>query len=325
MSSGPNFTGFAFLRDRFEVHRGEGIGLGAGADLEFDDRDERGVPRQGAELTAAGDPVLEDLADQAGLHVAAALHADLHLTQEAVREDRELFFEGLVEVVRGLAEVGDALAGGRHAGHERFVEAVAETDRGGRDAGAGGLGDAGEDLLLVHEALVGLAIAEEDDAGDAVLAGEGRELLHGLFPAAEEVGGAAGVDALDAADKILAVGHRGERLDDFDVAVEGHDGDAVIGAQSVHDADGAFAGGFEGVAGHRAGAVDDQGEVERGAGGGDDVRRLARRDDADEDVRRFGGGAEEALLQGQDFDLGLAHGRNHPHHHAPIPYTVNIE
>ena len=86
-----------------------------------------------------------------------------------------------------------------------------------------------------------------------------------------------------------------------------------------------FEGGFEGAAGHRAGAVDDQGEVERGAGSGDDVSRLAGGDDADEDMRRFGGGAEEALLQGQDFDLGLAHGWIHHHHHAPIPYTVNIE
>ena len=202
---------------------------------------------------------------------------------------------------------------------------MAEADRGGRDAGAGGLGDAGEDLLLVHEALVGLAVAEEDDAGDAVLAGEGRELLDGLFPAAEEVGGAAGVDRTDTLDERGAVGGRDERLDDFDLAVEGHDGDTVVATQAADDAGGAFEGGLEGAAGHRAGAVDDQGEVERGAGSGDDVSRLAGGDDADEDVRRFGGGAEEALLQGQDFDLGLAHGRNHPHHHAPTPYAVNIE
>ena len=202
---------------------------------------------------------------------------------------------------------------------------MAEADRGGRDAGAGGLGDAGEDLLLVDEAVVGLAVAEEDDAGDAVLAGEGSELLHRFFPAAEEVGGAAGVDRLDTADETLAVGHRGQRLDDFDSFVEGDDGHAVIVAQAADDADGAFEGGLERAAGHRAGAVDDQGEVERGAGSGDDVSRLAGGDDADEDMRRFGGGAEEALLQGQDFDLGLAHGWIHQHHHAPIPYTVNIE
>jgi hypothetical protein len=125
--------------------------------------------------------------------------------------------------------------------------------------------------------------------------------------------------------RLVAFGDRGERLYDFDVAVEGDHGDAVIGAQAADDADGAFEGGLQRASGHRTRAVDDQGEVERGAGSSDGLGRLARGDDADEDVRRFGGGTEEALLQGQDFDLGLAHGWRQDHHHTPHPLTVNTK
>ena len=191
---------------------------------------------------------------------------------------------------------------------------MAEADGGGRDAGAGGLGDLGEDLLLVEQALVRLTVAEEDDPGDAILAGEGRELLYAFFPAAEEVRRAAGIDSVDAQGEGFAVGDCDQRLHDFDVIIERDDGDAIIVTEAADDADGAFEGRGDGTAGHRARAVDDQGEVEGSAGGLRDVRGFGRGDETDEDMRRISGGAEEALLQGQDFDLGWVHGRNHRLH-----------
>jgi hypothetical protein len=108
-----------------------------------------------------------------------------------------------------------------------------------------------------------------------------------------------------------------QRLDDFDGAVESHDGDAVIGTKAANDACRAFASGFEGLAVHRAGAVDHKGEVEGGTGSLSGIGGLGRGDEADEDMRRISGGAEEALLEGQDFDLGLVHRRNHRLHYVP--------
>ena len=109
----------------------------------------------------------------------------------------------------------------------------------------------------------------------------------------------------------------GQRLDDFDGGIEGHDGDAVIGTQAADNTRRAFEGRFERATAHRAGAVDDQGEVEGCAGGLSDIRRFDRGDDTDEDMRRIRGGAEEALLEGQDFNLGLVHGRSHHPHFVP--------
>ena len=314
---GAELDGLAILGERLEVERRERVALGAGADLQFDDRHERGVPGQGAELTAAGDAFFQDFADQTCLDVAAALHADLHLAQEGVGDDGKLLFEGFIKVVGRLAEVRDAFTGVGHARHQRFIEAVAEADGRGRDAGTSSLGDLGEDLLLVDEALVRLAVAEEDDAGDTILAGEGRELLHAFFPAAEEVRRTAGIDSVDAQGEGFAVGDCDQRLHDFDVIIERDDSDAIIVAESADDADGAFEGRGDGTTGHRARAVNDQGEVEGRARGLRDVRRFGRGDETDEDMRRISGGAEEALLQGQDFDLGWVHGRNHRLHSVP--------
>ena len=314
---GAELDGLAILGERLEVERRELIALGAGADLQFDDRHERGVPGQGAELTAAGDAFFQDFADQTGLDVAAALHADFHLAQEGVGDDGKLLFEGFVEVVGRLAEVRDAFTGVGHARHQRFVEAVAEADGGGRDTGAGGLGDLGEDFAFVDHALVGLTVAEEDDTRDTVLAGEGGELFHAFFPAAEQIRRATGIDSVDAQGEGFAVGDRDQRLHDFDVIIERDDGNAVIVAEAADDANGAFESRGDRAAGHRARAVNDQGEVEGGARSLGDVRGFDRGDEADEDMRRISGGAEEALLEGQDFDLGLVHGRSHRHHSVP--------
>ena len=99
--------------------------------------------------------------------------------------------------------------------------------------------------------------------------------------------------------------------------IERDDGDAIIVAEAADDAHGAFEGGSDREAGHRARAVNDQGEVERGARCLAEVGGFGRGDETDEDMRRISGGAEEALLQGQDFDLGLVHGRNHLLHSVP--------
>ena len=109
----------------------------------------------------------------------------------------------------------------------------------------------------------------------------------------------------------VADGHQG--LDDVYLVIEGHDGNAVIRAEALDDPDGAFEGGLQGGAAHGAGAVDDEGEVERGTLGRGHVLRggLGRGDETDEDVRRLGGGPEEALFQGQDFDGGGVHRSDH--------------
>ena len=68
---------------------------------------------------------------------------------------------------------------------------MAEADCGSRDAGASGLGDVFEDLGFIDEAVVGLAVSQKDDPGDALLLHERRELLNAFLPAVEEGSGAA--------------------------------------------------------------------------------------------------------------------------------------
>ena len=111
----------------------------------------------------------------------------------------------------------------------------------------------------------------------------------------------------------MGVPHGDQGLDDLDMIIEGDHGDAVIRAKALDDADRAFEGGLEGVAAHGARTVDDQGEVKRSALGGSGVfgDGLGRSDETDEDVRRIGGGTEEALFQGQDFDGGGVHRSDH--------------
>ena len=91
-----------------------------------------------------------------------------------------------------------------------------------------------------------------------------RDLVAAGGPAAVEVRGAAIADRPDAR---LGVGlrlGRGERRrdDDVDVIVVGHDGEAVLGPQRADALDRGLAGLLDLVAGHGAGAVEDEREVD---------------------------------------------------------------
>ena len=179
-----------------------------------------------------------------------------------------------------------------HATQQRFVEVGAHAERGGDHAPVPPHRRAAHDLVVVRHARVREAVGQEQAAAHLL----DRQVLDHLLatpaPSALEVGLAPRPDAGHALRSRLPCRGRGLRRgnDRVDPIVVGDDGEPVIVAQRADPLQDRLAGVPDLVAVHRAGAVEDEGEVDGKAAG--PQRSLGRQDL----------GAHEAVAPGPDPD-----------------------
>ena len=112
---------------------------------------------------------------------------------------------------------------------------------------------------------IGHAVGKQNDAVDAFGGEKFLNLVGAHFYAGVKRGAAVGLDALDLfLERVLVFdvlrGHEHLRL-----VAENDEGKNIIGREAVHELHRGLLGLFDLRAGHRAGSVDDDGEVERRA------------------------------------------------------------
>ena len=286
------------------------------AERQLDHRVARGGAGQGARPPRGAALAVRE--EQLGDDARAARHAELEVAQVRRVDQGELLGEALLEVLGALAEVRLPVARVGHLAQERLLEGAAQADRRRRDARLRGLGDLRGDRVLVDQPAVGLAVGEEDHPAGALRARLVEQLPRAGLPSVEERRAAAGADLRDLRRDRLAVSHRAERLEDVDLVIEDEHRHAVRRAETADQVLRRRLRRGERLAAHRAGAVDDDRQVERGAlvdGGGQGLRG----DEADERLRLVRLAEGQARLQGQDLegevglgtgvgDVGLRHG-----------------
>ena len=220
---------------------------------------------------------------------------DLDVLSGEGDEAFDLLFEDAGHLVVAFDVPVVGAAGGGHVAQQVLVERGAEADAGGGDAARGGAAREVDELGRLDDTGVGHPVGEKDDAVDAL----DEPLLDvgaALEPAARKVGRASFMHAGDGQGRSIVAG-RGRTEDGAHVVVEGDDGEPVVGAEEAGEANRGLLGGGEGPAAHRAGAVEDEGDVEGGAARG----RLAGEGDEDAHLMGVLGGDE---LRGQP-DVGL--------------------
>ena len=183
-------------------------------------------------------------------------------------------------VVAVLGEAGVAAASSRDRGQQVLVVAEADADRRGRDPAPLGAGREALELLVVGDALVGVAVGEQDQGGAAAVGGA-LGLLDSAQQPAGEVGHAARVDGGKRLAGPGAVADGAGRDRDRDLVVEGHEAEAVLGAKPADQGVERLKRREEAPVGHRAAAVDHH--LERGRRAVLDV------------VRGWGGELEEGV------------------------------
>jgi hypothetical protein len=156
-----------------------------------------------------------------------------------------------------------AIARNCHGPHQVFIEVRPQAKGTGADAQLGQARHFGGDLVLVREALIGLAVGEQQHP---VHLG-GIELFCHLGgsrqPAIEESRAATAVDRVDRSDKGLGISDGGGGNDHLHLSIKGDDGETITAGEFPGQEAGRLAGIAELDAAHRAGAIDHQGQVER--------------------------------------------------------------
>ena len=153
-----------------------------------------------------------------------------------------------------------------HALEQALVEVGPHAERArGHAAPAQVVGEPGE-LVVIGDADVGEAVGEQQDAVHALGREAGGDLLAARQPAPVEVGRAAGVDGLEPlGGERPALGGGDDAVDhDLDLVVVDHRREAVGRLQPVDGLEDRLAGEADLVlAAHRAGAVEDEAQVDR--------------------------------------------------------------
>jgi hypothetical protein len=233
-----------------------------------------GAGRAGVEVVQRHPPApLVGGGDGVGLEEAHAGHSrvnepDLDLDVLGGEGDQalDLALEDPRHLVRGLDVPVVAAAGAGHGLEQVLVEAGAEADTGGGDPVPCPVPGEADQLLGLDDADVGLAVGQEDDPVGAL----DHALAHqagALEPAAGEVGRAAGADPGDRLGGGRAAGGSGAE-DGPNRVVEGDHREPVGRGEEGGEPGGGILGGLERHARHGAGAVEHQGDVNRGTADG---------------------------------------------------------
>lgn len=112
---------------------------------------------------------------------------------------------------------------------------------------------------------VGLAVGEKDDAIDGFFVFELTQFFCSFGDACEQGGRTTRGDFVDGVVDEFLVGELGGRDKDFDDVVIGDNGDGIIALESGDGDFGSVASAGDFFAAHRAGAVEDDGDVDGGA------------------------------------------------------------
>ncbi len=255
-------------------------------------------------LHAACDRHLREIVQdrQHGDLVGARADLDAHVLRDERQQVGELGREDGRRGVGGRGEVGAATAGVGHRGQQVLAEALAEADGRRADAVGGARTGHLREMHVVGDPDVGLPVGQQQHAPGARAVLERGQHLDALQPAAGEVGRAAVVDRGDGGVQLDAVGaDLDERRVQAHLVVERDDGEAVGGREPVDEERGRAPGDLELVAGHRAGAVDDERQRERPAFGGGGSRGSGQLEQARDVV---------LLLDGEQL-VFEAHGSTH--------------
>jgi hypothetical protein len=178
------------------------------------------------------------------------------------QEPLDLLLEDAGRLVRSLDVVGAPASRIGHRLQEALVVPLPEADRRGGDASLCRLSADRRELRGIGHSLVGVAVGEEDHAVDPVLLEVLGDELTPAQPATGEVGHALGLDGPDLGGEVgLLLAGRGLGHG-RDIAAEGHHARRVLGAETPQEVPRRILGGLERLAGHGAGAVQDEREVE---------------------------------------------------------------
>ena len=191
---------------------------------------------------------------------------------DLLREDRR-------ELVRPLDVVEVAAASLGHARQQHLVEADSHSHRGSRDAACPQLGGVSRQRVDVGDALVRLAIGEEDRPLKAVLVARHcrRQLLAAGQPTVAERGPAASIHLIEirpdpGAGRWVS---RSQRLEHVDLVVERDDGYLVVRDEVTERGVGRLFRKVNLVATHRAGSIEHERNVDRGAVALDGCRAMS--------------------------------------------------
>jgi hypothetical protein len=208
-----------------------------------------------------------------------AAHLDLHVARDDGGDHAQLLVQEARQVGGVLDERVAAVAAQRQLHHQVLVVVDAQADRRHRDSLCRQAGAQRAELRRRARPLVRLAVGQQDDAVDAVLARELAHLARALHDAREQRGAAARLQAGDAGLDRPAVGRVARRDHDLDHGVVGDDRHVVAVAQLGERRPGAIARGGHLVAAHRSRAIDRDADVRVGARPGG-LRLLAEQADA---------------------------------------------
>ncbi|MFN8541038.1 MAG: hypothetical protein U0232_26595 [Thermomicrobiales bacterium] len=196
-----------------------------------------------------------------------------------------------------------------HAVQQLLVEVGPDAEGGGGDAATAQFDGVADQFVRVGEADVGEAVGEEERAGQPAVAEfglGGRGEAAAGEPAFAERGGAAVAHRAEAQGDVALGGgvHADARGDGLDAVVVDNDGGAVVGRE-LTDAEGDRAlDEVELLPGHRAAAIEDEGEVERLARGPGVARRFRDAQGQAEEAPAALGGQERAVEGGVEGDGG---------------------
>ena len=199
---------------------------------------------------------------QQGIGVAeiAAFDAQAQVLDGELLEAFEFGGEDGGQFVRGFRVVELAVGGARQLGHEVFVVGFAKAEAGGADELLFQPGD--DDLFdrrRLGDAVVELAVAQEEEPAGGVLAGFG-EFVTPEHPAAGEVRLAAVGDLVNEGADGLFVGNGLEWNDGLGFVIKDDEAELVAGAKVADGKFGGFAGVGERLTSHGTAAVEHDAE-----------------------------------------------------------------
>ncbi len=202
-----------------------------------------------------------------GLDLDAVRRDDLE--GDPASDDIERLPDLARDVVADARRVGDEVevtaTGRRHRLEQDLVEVLPDAERRRADPAGPELAGVPGELVAVGHPDVGQPVGQEEATVHPLLLEGQGDLLATAQPATAEVGAAAGVDRGEAGDRVAAsLGcGPGRGHDDVDLLVVDDDGEPVVGLEPTDRLLDRLAGETDLRPGHRTGAVDDEGEVDR--------------------------------------------------------------